>query len=315
VQPGHVQHGDVTARVVGDHSRVELPVAGDDADSGRAGHHVRVRHHVLVGVNEAGALDAAVALRRFAVDLQHRTAGCRYSRRVQQRGIRRADIDDVRALQVAEHRRESAAVDVPAQRRVDVAHRRGHDPVDPAHNRRAAHCRRQRRVWRGRQRHGDHPGHQQHRNHAERGTDRGVDVLRRPPRDALTQVAAAPHRDQLAGHRERKHANDRDRYLRLPTGQGRPERPSQLCAQRGAAEEADQREQPDHGPVAVSADGVAHGGNHDDPVHDSHDQFGRTTSVPVIPWVTCSVHSNAYVPADGVVNVVDVVPPAFTRPV
>jgi hypothetical protein len=27
------------------------------------------------------------------------------------------------------------------------------------------------------------------------------------------------------------------------------------------------------------------------------------------------VHSNVYVPADGVVNVVDVVPPAFTRPV
>ena len=82
--------------------------------------------------------------------------------------------------------------------------------------------------------------HEQYREHTERGADGGVHVLSRPPRDAFAQVATGPHRQQLAGQRHDQHTDDGYGHLRLPASQVRTERPGQLRAQRGAAEEADE---------------------------------------------------------------------------
>jgi hypothetical protein len=283
-QPWHVEHGDVTARVIDDDAGGELSARGDDTRLGRPGNDVRVGEHVLGRVDEARAFDAPRTGRCLAVDLEDGVPDRVHRRRLQQCRIRRPDVDDARALQVAEHRREATAVDEPPQRRVDIAHRSRHHPVDVAHDRRPANCRRQRRVRRGRQGHGHHPRYEQHGHDAERRADAGVERLRLPPGDALAKMPGAPHREQLAGHRHHEDAHDRDRYLRLPSDQVRTERPGQLRAQRRAAEEADQREETDHRAVAETAYGIADRREDDDPIHERHsDQFGKTTRVPVIP--------------------------------
>ncbi len=87
-------------------------------DVAGAGHHVRVGHHALVGVDEAGALDAPRAARRGAQHLDHRTlrAFCTTCE-LGQRRVGRGDLAGLGRGQAAEDVREAVGVQGVAQRR------------------------------------------------------------------------------------------------------------------------------------------------------------------------------------------------------
>ena len=91
-------------------------------------------------------------------------------------------------------------------------------------------------------------------------------------------------------HGQEQHADDRDRYLGPAVGQVRAERAGELRADDGTAEEPDQREDADDGPVAEAGEPVAERGQDDQPVEQVHCLV--TISVPTWPWVTWMLQMN-----------------------
>jgi hypothetical protein len=96
--------------------------------------------------------------------------------------------------------------------------------------------------------------------------------------DPLPYMSGRVHPDELPQRRADEHAEDRYGHLGPAVHHGRTERAGQLGATDRAAEEADQREEPDDGAAAVTAHAIGDRGQQDDDVENVH---GRTISFPV----------------------------------
>ena len=167
-----------------------------------AGEHVRVGHHPLGRVDEAGAVDLPGAGRRDAADLAPPSpAPWPTTGLFEQRRVGRGHVAHLGGRERVEDVGQPAPVDRLAQRVVDRPDAVGHRPVDRLHQRGLPHLAGHRRERRAGQRRGDHPGDQQHRG---RGDDRAgdrVDHLGRLPGHPRAQRPAGRPGEDLAEQR------------------------------------------------------------------------------------------------------------------
>ena len=187
-------------------------------------------------------------------DLHHAGGRAAHGGRAGDAGRRRVDVADLLGRQAAEHRRQRVVVEDLAEGGEQRAGAVGHHLVDTGDHPRVADLAGQRRQRTGVQRRGEEPGDHQHRDHADRRAEAGVDHSGRSPGQPVAQQRPEPAQRHLADGR--RHQDDRDREQRLAEpGLQRGDQPRRdQQAHHAAGEEAGKRQHTDDEALPVAGE-------------------------------------------------------------
>ncbi len=242
-----------------------------DVDQRRAdaGHDVRVGHHPVGRVDEAGPLDALVAAvgAADADDVGRRALDVRIGEEAA--GARRHGHDPLRRERLEVAREERRADDVVERRELGARLRR-QDPVDLGQDLRLLDERGDPPQARARQRDAERPGDEQRGGTAEGSPAHRVERAHRLPGDLVAQPGATHLEERLPerradDHDEHRGQRDQDRRARITQRRGREPDPDHTADQ-----QTDRREGAGDEALPVAGHGVQHHDHDQHPVEEVH---------------------------------------------
>ncbi len=259
-----------------------------------SGHHMRVGHQPVVGVEEAGALDTAPA-GVVAVDLEHTLRGSRNVRVLHQPLRRPANVDDRLARERLEVAREEAGADHVVEGLQGLGRRPRQHLVDLVENQRVPDGRSDSVDPRPGDGQAERPRDQEYGGRAQRCPTDCVDGPDRLPPDALAELGSGELEQCLTerrGHDHDEQRAERDPHRRVRVAERYRSEPD---AEQAAEEQSGGRARPGDEPLPVAAQRVGDHEHDKDPVEQVHrpgpswkfvlgaGRSGNSTSSPVLP--------------------------------
>ena len=193
-------------------------------------------------------------------------------------GVRRVDRGDRRGRQRVEDGREPGIVEHLPQLGRDVPGPAGHHLVDPVQHRRRTDRRRQPREGDGRQRHGDQPDDQQHRQGVSEQPQRAIHRLGGPPADPAGNRSSDGRPGDLTDADPHDHAGDADCDLRGRVVDPRHQQRRKSNRRDGPGDGRDQGEHGGDEALPEPGDRGADEQHDDDRVDDVHRCVAGTTA-------------------------------------